>query len=282
MALITLSREEGSLSKQIGLALKEKLGYEFISGKTINSEFPEMFDISRSQVEKFDEKAPGLLARLTNSYEKYNNLFKFYIFEKLLKNPDCIVMGRCGTFFLKDVPGLLRLRTVSSEDVKIKRLMDRYSVDERAAKKMVAHKELERTEQAKYLYNATWGKPSNYDISINTDKLSVDSICAMVKGLVAELDKDDYRAAQEKKLKELLISQKAVNTVLYEEKIDVNFLEVKIEEGKAVILGSIGTEDEIIKVGEIVKKVTGVEVENNLSLENFSMSYDMGMEFFKK
>ncbi|MBQ7745970.1 MAG: cytidylate kinase family protein, partial [Spirochaetia bacterium] len=59
MALITLSREEGSLSKQIGLALKEKLGYEFISGKTINSEFPEMFDISRSQVEKFDEKAPG-------------------------------------------------------------------------------------------------------------------------------------------------------------------------------------------------------------------------------
>ena len=282
MALITLSREEGSLSKQIGLALKEKLGYEFISGKTINSECPEMFDISRSQVEKFDEKAPGLLARLTNSYEKYNNLFKFYIFEKLLKNPDCIVMGRCGTFFLKDVPGLLRLRTVSSEDVKVKRLMERYSVDERAAKKMVAHKELERTEQAKYLYNATWGKPSNYDISVNTDKLSVDAICAMVKGLVAELDKDDYKAAQEKKIKELYIAQKAVNTVLYEEKIDVNFLEVKIEEGKAVILGSIGTEDEIIKVGEIVKKVTGVEVENNLSLENFSMSYDMGMEFFKK
>ncbi|MBR0317782.1 MAG: cytidylate kinase family protein [Spirochaetia bacterium] len=282
MALITLSREEGSLSKQVGLALKENLGYEFISGKTINSEFPEMFDISRSQVEKFDEKAPGLLARLTNSYEKYNNLFKFYIFEKLLKNPDCIVMGRCGTFFLKDVPGLLRLRTVSSEDVKIKRLMDRYNVDERAAKKMVAHKELERTEQAKYLYNATWGKPSNYDISINTDKLSVDSICAMVKGLVAELDKDDYRAAQEKKLKELLISQKAVNTVLYEEKIDVNFLEVKIEEGKAVLLGSTSKEDDIIKAGEIVKKVTGIEIENNLSLENFTMSYDMGMEFFKK
>ena len=282
MALITLSREEGSLSKQIGLALKEKLGYEFISGKTINKEFPEMFDISRSQVEKFDEKAPGLLARLTNSYEKYNNLFKFYIFEKLLKNPDCIVMGRCGTFFLKDVPGLLRLRTVSSDDIKVKRLMERYSVDERAAKKMVAHKELERTEQAKYLYNATWGKPSNYDISINTDKLSVDSICAMVKGLVEELDKDNYKAAQEKKLKELYIAQKAVNTVLYEEKIDVNFLEVGIVDGKAVIQGSTGTEDEIVKAGEIVKNVTGVEIENNLSLENFSMSYDMGMEFFKK
>ncbi len=282
MALITLSREEGSLSKQIGLALKEKLGYEFISGKTINSEFPEMFDINRSQVEKFDEKAPGLLARLTNSYEKYNNLFKYYIFEKLLKNPDCIVMGRCGTFFLKDVPGLLRLRTVSSEDVKVKRLMERYSVDEHAAKKMVAHKELERTEQAKYLYNATWGKPSNYDLSINTDKLSVDAICAMVKGLIAELDKENYKEAQEKKLKELLISQKAVNTVLYDEKINVNFLEVKIEDGRAVILGSTSKEDDIIKAGEIVKKVTGVEIENNLSLENFTMSYDMGMEFFKK
>ena len=30
------------------------------------------------EVEKFDEKAPGMLARLTNSYEKYNNYFKFY------------------------------------------------------------------------------------------------------------------------------------------------------------------------------------------------------------
>ncbi|MBO7516391.1 MAG: cytidylate kinase family protein [Spirochaetia bacterium] len=282
MALITLSREEGSLSKQVGLALKDKLGYEFISGKTIMSEFPEMFSISRSQVEKFDEKAPGMLARLTNSYEKYNNLFKFYIFEKLLKNPNCVVMGRCGTFFLKDVPGVLRIRTVGSEDVRVRRIMERYKVDERAAKKMVAHKELERTEQAKYLYNATWGKPSNYDISINTDRLSVDSICVMIKSLIEDLDKDNYKKAQHKKLNELFISQKAVNTVLYEEKIDANFLEVKIEDDKAVVHGSAGTEDEILKVVDIVKKVTGKEVENNLSLENFSMAYDMGMEFFKK
>ena len=282
MALITLSREEGSLSKQVGLALKDKLGYEFISGKTIISEFPDMFSISRSQVEKFDEKAPGMLARLTNSYEKYNNLFKFYIFEKLLKNPNCVVMGRCGTFFLKDVPGVLRIRTVGSEDVRVRRIMERYKVDERAAKKMVAHKELERTEQAKYLYNATWGKPSNYDISINTDRLSVDSICVMIKSLIEDLDKNNYKKAQTKKLNELFISQKAVNTVLYEEKIDANFLEVKIENDKAVVHGSTGTEDEILKVVDIVKKVTGKEVENNLSLENFSMAYDMGMEFFKK
>ena len=241
-----------------------------------------MFSISRSQVEKFDEKAPGLLARLTNSYEKYNNLFKFYIFEKLLKNPNCVVMGRCGTFFLKDVPGVLRIRTVGSEDVRVRRIMERYKVDERAAKKMVAHKELERTEQAKYLYNATWGKPSNYDISINTDRLSVDSICVMIKSLIEDLDKDNYKKAQHKKLNELFISQKAVNTVLYEEKIDANFLEVKIEDDKAVVHGSAGTEDEILKVVDVVKKITGKEVENNLSLENFSMAYDMGMEFFKK
>ncbi|MBQ3320344.1 MAG: cytidylate kinase family protein [Spirochaetia bacterium] len=282
MALITLSREEGSLSKQVGLALKENLGYDFISGKTIISEFPDKFNISISQFEKFDEKKPGLLERFTNSYEKYNNTFKFYIFEKLLKNPNCIVMGRCGTFFLKDVPGLLRIRTVGSEDIRIKRIMDRYQVDEHAAKKMVAHKELERTEQAKYLYNATWGKPSNYDLSINTDKLSVSSICAMIKGLIAELDKEDYKAAQQKKLKELYLSQKAVNTVLYEEKIAVSFLEVKIEDNKAIVLGLAKTSEEIDKAGEIVKEITGVGVvENNVSFENFA-SYDMGMEFFKK
>ena len=203
MALITLSREEGSLSKQVGLALAEKLGYDFISGKTISNELQEKYGVTRSQLEKFDEKKPGIMANFTNSYEKYNNTFKLYIFEKLLQNPNCIVMGRSGTFFLKEVPGLLRLRTVGSEDVRVKRVMERYKVDERSARKMVAHKELERTEQAKFLYNETWGKPSNYDLTINTDKLSIDAICSMVKGLIAELDKDNCKAAQQIKLNEL-------------------------------------------------------------------------------
>ncbi len=283
MALITLSREEGSLSKQFGLALKDKLGYDFISGKTISEEFPDKFSITRSMMEKFDEKKPGMLARFTNSYDKYHNYFKFYIYEKLLKNPNSIVMGRGGTFFLKDVPGLLRLRTIGSEDVRTKRIMDRYKVDEHAAKKMVAHKEMERTEQAKYLYNETWGKPSHYDLSINTDKLPLDALCVMVKSLISELDKNNYKDAQKKKLQELYLSQKAINTILYEEKIPVNFLEVEIAGDKAVILGSTKTSEEIERVGEIVKEITGVkELENSVSFENFAMSYDMGMEFFKK
>ena len=283
MALITISREEGSLSKQIALALKDKLGYDFISGKTISNEFPDKFSISRTDVAKFDERKPGMLARFTNSYEKYNNYFKFFIFEKLLKNPDSIVMGRCGTIFLRDVPGLLRLRTVGSEDVRIKRVMERYKVDEHAAKKMVAHKEMERTEQAKFLYNEIWGKPSNYDLSINTDRLSVESVCTMVKSLIAELDKEDYKEAQTKKLKELYLSQKAVNTILYEEKIGADFLEIHIENDKAVIHGSAKTSEEIEKVGEIVKSITGVgDIKNNLSFENFSVGYEMGMEFFRK
>lgn len=56
MALITLSREEGSNSRQVGLALTEKLGCEFISGKTINNEFLEDYGIKKKQIEKFDEK----------------------------------------------------------------------------------------------------------------------------------------------------------------------------------------------------------------------------------
>jgi len=282
MALITLSREEGSLSKQVGLALAEKLGYEFISGKTIASELQKKYGVTSRQLEKFDEKKPGIMANFTNSYEKYNNIFKLYIFERLLENPDCIVMGRCGTFFLKEVPGLLRLRTVGSEDIRVKRVMERYKVDEHSARKMVAHKELERTEQAKFLYNETWGKPSNYDLSINTDKLSVDAISIMVKGLIAELDKENCKAAQQKKLKELYLAQKAINTVLYDDKISVNFFEVKIDGDKVILHGSTKNADDIDRVGDTIKKVTCVkEVENNLSMENFTMSYDMGMEFFK-
>ena len=282
MALITLSREEGSLSKQVGLALAEKLGYDFISGKTISNELQEKYGVTRSQLEKFDEKKPGIMANFTNSYEKYNNTFKLYIFEKLLQNPNCIVMGRSGTFFLKEVPGLLRLRTVGSEDVRVKRVMERYKVDERSARKMVAHKELERTEQAKFLYNETWGKPSNYDLTINTDKLSIDAICSMVKGLIAELDKDNCKAAQQIKLNELFKAQKAINAVLYEKKIPVSFFEVKIDDDKAVIHGSTRTAEDIEIVEATVKEITGVgEIENNLSMENFTMSYDMGMEFFR-
>ena len=98
MALITLSREEGSLSKQIGLALAEKLGYDFISGKTISNELQEKYGVTRSQLEKFDEKKPGIMANFTNAYEKYNDIFKLYIFEKLLHQHSIYKLQICIIF----------------------------------------------------------------------------------------------------------------------------------------------------------------------------------------
>ncbi|MCQ2604528.1 MAG: BON domain-containing protein [Spirochaetia bacterium] len=105
----------------------------------------------------------------------------------------------------------------------------------------------------------------------------------MVKSLVAEFDKDNCRAAQEKKLKELYLAQKAINTILYEKNIPIDFFEVKIIGDKAVLNGSVKTADDIDIAAETVKEITGVkEIENDLSPENFKMSYDMGMEFFNK
>ena len=269
MAIITIARQEGSLSKEISEGLAQRFGWQFISRDLINKELAGYYGITEKSISKFDEKKPGLLASFSNQHDKYNNYFKLYFFEKVIDTPQCILLGRGGAFFLRNVPGVLRIRIIGSENVRVARIMDRYHLDEKAARKLVNQRDDERAGYTRFFYNMSWDDPGSYDMVINTDVLGTEVVYKMVEGAIEVFNHENYTEKLVKRLKELYLAQKIVIYLLYEEKIPVHFLEVDVHDKTATIMGTVEVRGLIDQVGQAVAAYEGVEqVENKVVFVN--------------
>ena len=221
------------------------------------------YGITDKNISKFDEKKPGLLASFSNQHEKYNNYFKLYFFEKAKENPNCILLGRGGAFFLKNVPGVLKIRIIGSENVRVSRIMDRYHLDEKSARKIVLQRDEERAGYTRFFYNMAWDDPSSYDIVINTDSLTNDIVNSMVEGAIQVFNHDNYVEKLTKRLKEMYLAQKIVIYLLYEQKLPIHFLEVDVHDATATVMGTVEVRGIIAQINQALASYEGIEKVDN-------------------
>ena len=263
MAIITISRQAGSLSREIAPALAKKFGWFYIDKNNILDAL-EKYNIDTEIIEKYDEKKPSFRDSFFLENEKFFNYFKLYFFEKAVENKGCVLLGRGGSFLLKGAPGVLRIRLVSSDETRIERLMHEFGYDEKEAKKVMKISDHERIGFHKYYYHEDWSSPESYDITFNTDYFSTDSVSTMLSALIESYLKEGYDAEGQKYLKNMLTAQKIIIRILYEKNIAVHLLEVEVEDGKATIAGTVEVDSMIDQCGKAAK-IAGIEsVENNI------------------
>ena len=58
MAIITISREVGSLGTEISQKVKEDLGLQLLNKEVLEKELVGHYGISENKIEKYDEKGP--------------------------------------------------------------------------------------------------------------------------------------------------------------------------------------------------------------------------------
>ena len=263
MAIITIARQEGSLSNEIAINLAEKFGWQLVANDMIVQELTGKYGIDEKAINKYDEKKPGLLASLTNQHDKYNNYFKLYFLEKAFANPNCILLGRGGAFFLRNVPGVLRIRVIGNENLRVQRMMRIKNLDEKAARKHVAMRDNDRAGYTRFFYNMSWDDPSSYDVVINTDHLAPETISSMLEGAISLYRNEDYTEKLENRISELYTAQKLIIHILYEEKIPVHFLEVDVQGDHVVLMGTVEVQGLIDQVGLIAMNYPGVKSVDN-------------------
>lgn len=258
MAIITISRQEGSLSREIAAALAEKHKWYYMD-KAIIEKALVAYGIDPENFKRYDEKKPSLWDNFSLEYDRYYNFFKLYLLEKAYENRGCVLLGRGGAFFLRNVPGVLRIRLVASQETRIERIMDRFKCDEKYAKKIMHQTDHDRNGFNKFFYNESWDDPALYDIVFNTDKLSTDTIYHMVSDTVRTFIKQKYDKAGHSSIGDLLISQRIINRILYSDKIPVHLLEVEVENGNVTLIGSVEVESLIDQCEETALKEAGVK-----------------------
>jgi cytidylate kinase len=120
----------------------------------------------------------SLLYDLVNQmylYDKEAKATKDAIFEaqaKIMKElatkGNCVIVGRCGDYILRNQPGVISLFLHAPEAYRVERIAKAEQLPKEEAQKKIAQKDKLRAENYHYYTKRQWGMGENYTLCMDT------------------------------------------------------------------------------------------------------------------
>ena len=185
--IITISREFGSGGRTIANEVANRLGYAFYD-KALVERIARESGYSTDFVERRGEDATSTSSFLFNlarsasgGFEGYSDISdKLYvtqhnIIKRLPEEGPCVIVGRCSDYILKDAPDALHVFIYADMQFKTDRIVKLYGERDDAPEKRLEEKDKKRKVYYKNFTGRIWGMSGNYDISLNSGKLGIES-----------------------------------------------------------------------------------------------------------
>ena len=196
MRIITISREFGSGGRELGKRLADILGYDYYDREII-SQIASENNLDEKYVEGNEkihfQNIPITFRHSFSMLPMYQTSTKLLIEEKKViekiveRGRDFIIVGRNADVLLKDLKPL-NIFVCASMEAKVKRCLERASVDEK-----LSYKEIEknikiidknRSLSREILSNSKWGDRENYHLTINTTDWNIKELAEVVANFV--------------------------------------------------------------------------------------------------
>lgn len=189
--IITIGREYGSGGREIGRLVAEKLGIPYYD-KEILARASQESGLCREVFERNDEKATvgsmmtgagapvmhmgtapvGLQMPLNQRVF----LAQFDAIGKIASEGDCVIVGRCADYVLKELPHVTHVFLYASTEKRIERIMRVEGISRDEAKDLVRKTDKQRKNYYNFFADGNWGLRSNYDLMIRTDNRKPEDI----------------------------------------------------------------------------------------------------------
>ena len=176
--VIVIGRQYGSGGHDIGKELAEKLGFAFYDNEII-----QMTAGSTGYTPKFVQEHEE---NMTNSF-LYDLVSQMYIYSDTQEAPrdaifesegevirslagqgNCVILGRCADYFLRDRHDCLKVYLHAPEDYRVKRIMEKENLSEEDARQKVRKMDHRRSDNYHYYTRRIWGHSKNYDLTVDT------------------------------------------------------------------------------------------------------------------
>lgn len=176
--VLVIGRQYGSGGHDIGKELAGKLGFAFYDNEII-----QMTAGSTGYTPKFVQEHEE---NMTNSF-LYDLVSQMYIYSDTQEAPrdaifesegevirsladqgNCIILGRCADYFLRDRRDCLKVYLHAPEDYRVKRIMNTENLSEENARQKVRRMDRRRSDNYHYYTRRIWGHSKNYDLTIDT------------------------------------------------------------------------------------------------------------------
>lgn len=194
---ITIARGFGSGGREIASKLADELGIHSYENRILalaaqysgrdEHDFVELDEKLRgsylkNQMSKLQKKfTPHPQVK---DFESDDRLFKFQeqIIRGLVETENCIIVGKCADYVLKDYKNVVSVYIEAPRACCVKRIMERMGVSEKEANQMIAKTDKYRADYYKYYTEGNyWTNPINYDLTLNTGKLTDEMCIELIK-----------------------------------------------------------------------------------------------------
>lgn len=187
--IITISREFGSGGRTIGKKVADELGIPCYDNELLQK-IAEESGFSENYIKDTGEYAPdGLLASaFSHRGSGPNNAdylweIQYKLITELAEKGPCVIVGRCADYILRDKANCLRVFVHADMDFRAKRIVDVYGEREESPEQRLKDKDKRRAAYHRFYTDMKWGHAQNYDITLNSGTLGIDTCVRIIKSL---------------------------------------------------------------------------------------------------
>lgn len=268
MAIITISREMGSGGIPIVQQVAEELSYALIDGDVIRNAAKD-YDLTQDALQQIDEKPPAFVENLDRQIELNMSRIQLIVLEQALQG-NVVIYGRGGQDLLPEITSVLRVRIIAPFEERVERWAEREWIDPDLARSLVRKSDQQRAGFIKYYFDRNWTNPIEYDMVINTTKVSNE----MAVKLIIEAIKDPYLVEKanvcKTKIQDLIIQKKIQIARLDDERIKDIWFNIGVVDCHVTLSGHVYSESERQAIIDDANKVEGViGVTDNLKIINY-------------
>lgn len=197
--IITMEREFASGGNEIGRRVAKKLGIELYD-RNILVEAAKRLDIPAIYVEELEETAPGSiifnLSKTAIGGNHKNNpnlpmserLFQEEkkIIEEIVEKQDCVIVGRCASFILKDRADCLKVFVYADKEYRLKRAIEEEKLSQHEAEEFLRKSDKRRSGFYHTHTGLKWGDRENFDICLDSGSLGMDCCVDVLAGMMRQ------------------------------------------------------------------------------------------------
>jgi cytidylate kinase len=177
--VLTLARQLGAGETGFAGALAGRLGLRVYDRELLEQEAARL-GVSAAELEAVDEQPPGLLGRLRVGGLPGRYLEAMgQLMAELAAGGDALLVGRGGSRFLRDRPGVFHVRIVAATPVRVRRVMEYRWLRESAARQQIADSDARRGRFYAAAFGADWEGPLEYHLTVNTGRLGPAAVDAV-------------------------------------------------------------------------------------------------------
>lgn len=195
--IITINRESGSCGREVACRLGQMLGWN-VYDKTILESISEKYNLDREEILRIKSKKLNLWDDFCQFYRQFGTVGPpyqpedkkltsrelYYVEAEIMRNlaqqESCIIVGRSAFHVFKDDPDAIHVFIIANRDFRIKKVAERYGIDEEAAAKKIDETDKARENFTKNFAGVSRYDVHNYDIVINVSRFTSEAVAAFL------------------------------------------------------------------------------------------------------